>query len=92
MGPETKKTTKAQRNTQQSSCSSHLNKVTENVTEQNTKVQEKSKHCMMIPTPCPHTHTLIKSNRPHLSYPLIICNNNTMDMAFLVHMKQSKEV
>ena len=30
-------------------------------------------------------------NHPHLSHPPIIWNNNTMDTAFLVQMKQSNK-
>ena len=56
---ENKGTTKKQ--TQQPSCSSHLNKGAENVREQNTKAKE-NKNCKMIHTPYPPTHTLIKMN------------------------------
>ena len=59
--------------------------------EQNTKAQEKGKNYKMIPTPCPPTQTLIYINHPHLSYPSIICNNNTMTMAFLVQMRQTNK-
>ena len=43
----------------------------------------------MIPSPCPpHTHPNINQPPPHLSHPPIICNNNTMGMAFLVQIRQ----
>ena len=54
---ENKEKTKKQ--TQQPSCSSHLNKWTKDMREQNTKAQEKNKNCNMIPNPCRTTHTLI---------------------------------
>ena len=38
--------------TQQQSSSSHLNKETDNVRQQNTKAQEKNKNYKMIPTSC----------------------------------------
>ena len=58
--------------------------------EQNTKAQEKQNNYKMIPSPCPPTHNLIQINHPpHPSHPPIICNNNTMGMAFLVQMRQS---
>ena len=36
-------------------------------------------------------HTLIWINHPHLSHPLIIHNNNTMDTEFLVQMRESNK-
>ena len=56
--PETKKTEKWKKVTQQS-CSSHLNERTEDVGEQNTKAQEKNKNYKMICIPWPPTQTLI---------------------------------
>ena len=50
---------KTRKETKHPSYSSHLNKGTENVRQQNTKVHEKNKSCKMIPTPCIPTHTLI---------------------------------
>ena len=55
-GPGTKKETKKQ--TQHPSYFSRLNKGTNNVRQQNTKVPEKNNY-KMIPTPCPPTHILI---------------------------------
>ena len=43
----------------------------------------------MIPTPCPSPKPLYKSTSP--TYPIISNNNNTMDIAFLVHMRQSNK-
>ena len=56
--------------------------------QHNTKAQEKQNH-KMIPTPCtPHPPTTI----PHPPIPShIVCNNNTMDMALLVQMRQSNK-
>ena len=44
----------------------------------------------MIPTPCPLTHPHPNINQPPPTYPIppIICNNNTMGMAFLVQIRQ----
>ena len=36
-------------------------------------------------------HTWIWINYPHASHAPIICNNNTMDMEFLVQMRQSNK-
>ena len=36
-----------------------------------------------------NTPTLLQISHPHLPYPPIICNNNTMDIKFLVQMRQS---
>ena len=47
-----------------------------------------------MPTPCPppHQHPNINQPPPHPSHhPPIICNNNTMGMAFLVHIRQSNK-
>ena len=61
--------------------------------EQNTKAQEKQNY-KVIPTTCPPTHTLIKINHPP-TYPTppppIICNNNTVNKAFLAQMRQSNK-
>ena len=43
----------------------------------------------MIPTACPHPHPNINQLPP--TYPIISNNNNTMDIAFLVHMRQSNK-
>ena len=52
---------------------------------QKTKAQEKNKNYKMTLTPCPPTPTpYYKSVTPHLSYTPIICNKNTLDVAFLV--------
>ena len=46
----------------------------------------------MILTPCPPFHTLtLISLLSYLPFSDMICNNNTMDMAFLVEMRQSNE-
>ena len=48
----------------------------------------------MIPTPCPYTYAVIINYPPpphHLFHLPIICNNNTMDMPFLVQMRQSNK-
>ena len=50
---------KTRKESKQPSCSSHLNKGTENVRQQDTKAHEKNKNYKMIPTPCTPTHTLI---------------------------------
>ena len=60
--------------------------------EQNTKVQEKNKNHKMMPTHCPPPPTpKYKTTTPNLSIPPSICNNNTMDMAFLLKMRQSNK-
>ena len=78
--------------TQQPSCSSHLNKGTENLRQQNTKAQEENRNYKMIPAPCP-PHPNPNINQPPVTYfiPPIICNNNKMDMAFMVQMTQSNK-
>ena len=58
--PEIKKNKESpKKQTEQPSCSSHLNKGTEEVTEK-YKSTRKSKIYKMIPAPCPSTCTLIK--------------------------------
>ena len=89
-GPEAEKIKKKQRSTQQQAlCSSHLNKGTENVREQYI-VPEKSSF-KMIPTPWPAPKPYYKSTNPTYPIPPIICNNNTMDMTFLVQIRQSNK-
>ena len=61
--------------------------------EQRTKVQVKkhieNKTYKIIPTPCPPPTSCYKSTTPHLSHPPTVCNNNRMDIEFLVQMRQS---
>ena len=61
--------------------------------EQNTKAQEKQNY-KVIPTTCPpHPHPNKNQPSPHLSHPAppIICNNNTVNKAFLAQMRQSNK-
>ena len=53
------------------------------MTKQRTKVQVKKSTSKIITAPC------YKSTTPHLSHPPNICNNNTMDIKFLVQGRQS---
>ena len=69
--------------------------------EQNTIAQEKTTNYKMILTPFPPHHNI---NQPPPTYPIpipipipphtypMICNNNTMGMAFLVQMRQSNKL
>ena len=52
--------------------------------------KHKKKNYKMIPTLFPHPQPNI-NQPPHLSHFPIIGNNNTMDMAFLVKMRQSNK-
>ena len=45
----------------------------------------------MIPPPIPHPHPNINQPPPTYPIPPIICNNNTMGMAFLVQIRQSNK-
>ena len=47
------------------------------------KLQDNTHQLSPSPTPC------YKSTTTHLTHPPIICNNNTMDIEFLVQMRQS---
>ena len=53
--------------------------------------KHKKKNYKMVPTPCPAPTPYYKSTTPHLFHPPSICNDNTMDMAFLVKLKQSNK-
>ena len=62
--------------------------------EQNTAAQEKKKNHKMKPIPCippSQPHTNINQPPLHLSHPPIIYNNNTMDMEFLVQIRQTNK-
>ena len=79
-----------QKQTQHLSCSSDLKKETEDITEQKTKawVIKKNSNYEIIPSPFPPPILWYRSTIPHLSIPTIIYNNNTMDLEFLVKMRQ----
>ena len=58
--------------------------------EQNTKAQEKKLSENTHPlSPLPHPK--YKLTTPHISHPPIICNNNPMEIASLVHLRKSNE-
>ena len=64
--------------------------------EQRTKAQvkknptkTKSRNYKIIPTAYPPPTPCYKSTTPQLTNPPIICNNNTIDIEFLVQMRQS---
>ena len=59
--------------------------------DQNTKAQDEKKIIRWYPPPVLSPTPQHKSTTPHQSHPHIICNNNTMDMALLVQMKQSNK-
>ena len=70
------------------------------MTEQRTKAQVTKKKTKKLQdnthplSPLPHSVICYKSTpppspSPHLSHPPIICNNNIMDIQFLVQMRQS---
>ena len=57
--------------------------------EKNTKAQENKKNYKMVTAPHPH----MNKNQPPQTIPYpIICNNTTMNMAFLVQMRPSLSV
>ena len=53
------------------------------------KNKTKNKNYKIIPNPCPPPAPWYKSATHHPSHPPTICNNNTMDIEFLVQMRQS---
>ena len=60
------------------------------------KHKKKNKNYKIIPTPAPpHPHPNINQPPPPIPSPppptAIICDNNTMDMAFLVQIRQSNK-
>ena len=62
--------------------------------EERTKAQVKSKqnknkNYKIRPTPIPPPKPCYKSTTLHLSHPATICNNNKINIEFLVQMRQS---
>ena len=58
--------------------------------QRNTTEQEENKNSQMIPAPVPSLTLQYQSTTP--THPiLIICNNSTMAMTFLVQMRQSNK-
>ena len=52
-------------------------------TKQKHKLQHNTHPLSLLP------HPVINQPPPHLTHPPIICKNNTMDIEFLVQMRQS---
>ena len=72
------------------SCSTQL-KNRQDMRQQKTKAQIKRKLWDKTHPLFPHPHRDVKSISPHLSYPPIIYNNNTMYTEFMVQMRPSNK-
>ena len=55
------------------------------------KQKKKKEKKRLYAPPVPPSTPFYKTTTPELSHPCIICNNNTMDMAFQVEMRQSNK-